>query len=624
MPGIYGKVDFSGNRIDMQSDIGTAMKHESWYVHDRWFSDRVLLGRVHHGVLSTEKQPASNHDETLQLVLHGYIVDLDNHISWLERQNCFNNQWSPSLVALYLYQHLGESFVEKLNGSFTIAIWDGIYDRLLLFTDRFGSRPVYFTRCSQKFFFASEIKCLLQDKEVSRSVNLRSVASLLTFGTVIGNHTLFDSIEKFPSGSVLKFDGRAVSIRKYWDFSYKEGTAKGAVQDYANELGRLLQQAVKRCLQVNSRVGLALSGGLDSRYVGGYLAQELGPGFHTYSFGRRWCPDIVYASKVAKVLQSCHHTFLTKGEYVYENGNETIMLTEGMLDLLDTQKTILSKNVQRSDVNIIWTGFMVDLMWGGSFLTWGVLDWEKRACKFSEALHNRIPIFMPIDVQKQLFNPDVWEQVAGGTQEIVAGILADCKAKEDANRADYVFLRTRVQHFTVMANLISLTRKFEYQVPTIDNDLLDFSLNLPVDMRLNYRMYLKAVSDQFPNLAQIPRTGTGLPLIMSQGRRRRNHISNKICDSLRYRLKKYSQGKVEIPHRNRDWHDRQRWSRTSMRPYIDSILLSDRCLSRSFFRPEALRQLVSDHMSNKVRGTSWLNLSPLLTLELWQRMYIDV
>jgi len=621
MPGIYGVVDFSSDRLNIQSDIGIAMKHESWYVHERWVGNQALLGRVHQGILSPDRQPASNHDGTLQLVLHGYIVDLDQHISWLQRQGHSDHQWSSPIVALCLYQHLGEYFVERLNGSFVIAIWDEIHHRLLLFTDRFGSRPVYFAQYRQKLLFASEIKCLLQDSIVQRRVDLRSVASLLTFGTVIGDRTLFQDIAKLSFGTVLEFNKEGVKIRRFWDFIYKEDPAKSTVQDYADELRRLLGQAVKRCLQTNCRVGLALSGGLDSRIVAGFLRQELGEGFHTYSFGRPRCPDLAYASRVARVLGSYHHSFLTHGEYVYESADESLLLTEGMLDSLDTQATILAKNAQRSDVSVILTGFMADLIWGGSYISNRVLNWQKRGCEFVDVLHDRFAFFMPVEVQKRIFRPNIWGQVEGSTREEVARILAECQANQDGNRADYVFLRTRVQHFTLMANLILLTRRFEYQIPTIDNDLLDFSLSLPVDMRLEYKVYSKAMIEQFPILARIPRTGTGLPLMVSPRRLQMRRFSDRFCDSLDYRLRKYGGGKVVFPHLNRDWHDLERWCRTTLRPYIESILLSDRCLSRSIFRPEVLRQLVSDHMSKNINGTFWL--SPLLTLELWHRAFLD-
>ncbi len=622
MPGIYGVVDFSRDRLNVQRDIGLAMKHEPWYVHERWVGSQALLGRVHQGILSPERQPASNHDGTLQLVLHGYIVDLDHHVSWLEQQGKSTHQWSPSLVALWLYQILGERFIERLNGSFALAIWDGIHSRLLLFTDRFGSRPIYFIQSCQKLLFASEIKCLLlNDSVVDRGVDLRSVASLLTFGTVIGDRTLFQNISKLSFGTVLEFNKEGVKIRRFWDFIYKEDPAKSTVQDYADELRRLLRQAVRRCLQTNCKVGLALSGGLDSRIVAGFLTQELGQGFHTYSFGRQHCSDLAYASRVARALGSCHHSFLTHGEYVYENADESLLLTEGMLDLLDTQATILAKNAQRSDVSIILTGFMADLLWGGSYISNRVLNWKLRGREFVDVLHDRFAFFMPVDVQKKIFRPNIWAQVEGSTREEVARVLADCKANEDGNRADYVFLRTRVQHFTLMANLILLTRRFEYQIPTIDNDLLDYSLSLPVDMRLEYRVYSKAMIEQFPILARIPRTGTGLPLILSQGRLRMRRFSDRLCDSLDYRLRKYSGGKVILPRPNRDWHDLESWSRTTLRYYIESILLSDRCLSRPLFRPEALRQLVSDHMNKKIHGAFWL--SPLLTLELWHQTFLD-
>ena len=622
MPGIYGAVDLVHDSLDITKDFGKVMVHEPWYIHDKWQGNHAVLGCIHTGILCTEKQPAKIREGKLQLVLHGYIVDLDYHINWLEKNGCIPSiRWSPSLVAVHLYNKIGNKFIDRLNGSFAIAVWDQINGQLSLFTDRFGTRPIYYTCDEHKLLFSSEVKCILQDSKVNRGIDIKSVSSLLTFGTVICDQTLFKAIKKVPAGSQVLYNGNGISKMKYWDIVYKEDATQVSIPDYANEMGVLLEKAVSRCLQTNSKVGLALSGGLDSRYVGGYLGRMYEGSLHTYSFGRKGCPDLSYAAKVAKVLGSQHHKFITAGEYVYKNSQDSLLLTDCMLDLFDTQASIINQEAKKEDVDVIWTGFIGDVIWGGSFLTESMINRRIKDHQFAEEVHDSFAFFMPSSVQKQLFRPKIWSQIEGSTLDSIDRILAECKASDPANRADYVFLRTRMQNFTLMANLMLFTKNFDYQIPTIDNDLLDFSLGLPPKMRFNYNIYLTAVRKQFPELSKIPWTKTGLPLSMSKTRQEIARFSTKCENSLRYRIKRYSRGKIMIPYRNMDWHCLDNWSRTVLKSYIESILLSESCLSRPFINPDALKQLISDHMNNKIDVT--FMLSPLLTLELWHQVYLD-
>src|SRR5207244_1449219 len=65
---------------------------------------------------------------------------------------------SDTEVILHLYQEEGEQCVQRLNGQWALALWDANRRRLFLSRDRMGVCPLFYTRTSDSFLFASEIK----------------------------------------------------------------------------------------------------------------------------------------------------------------------------------------------------------------------------------------------------------------------------------------------------------------------------------------------------------------------------------------------------------------------------------------------------------------------------------
>src|SRR6266581_4373489 len=88
-------------------------------------------------------QPLSNGDGTLWLVCNGEIYNFRELRRELEACGHSFKTHSDSEVVLYAYLEYGDSFVERLNGMFGFALWDGIRRRLLVGRDRLGIKPIY-------------------------------------------------------------------------------------------------------------------------------------------------------------------------------------------------------------------------------------------------------------------------------------------------------------------------------------------------------------------------------------------------------------------------------------------------------------------------------------------------
>src|SRR3989442_14280127 len=106
---------------------------------------------------------------------------------------------------------------------FAFAIWDEGERRLLLARDRLGIKPLYFREAEGRIAFASEIKGILADPTVPRSLDRRAPPDYLTFQKVFGDKTFFEGNKVLPPGHYLTAqDGRA-EVRENWDLSLPEG-----------------------------------------------------------------------------------------------------------------------------------------------------------------------------------------------------------------------------------------------------------------------------------------------------------------------------------------------------------------------------------------------------------------
>src|SRR2546428_12714439 len=106
---------------------------------------------------------------------------------------------------------------------FAFAIWDEGERRLLLARDRLGIKPLYFREAEGRIAFASEIKGILADPTVPRSLDRRALADYLTFQNVFGGKTFFEGIKVLPPGHYLTAPGGRAGGREELGLSFPGG-----------------------------------------------------------------------------------------------------------------------------------------------------------------------------------------------------------------------------------------------------------------------------------------------------------------------------------------------------------------------------------------------------------------
>jgi asparagine synthase (glutamine-hydrolysing) len=174
----------------------------------------------------------------------------------------------PALV-LALYSELGDDLAQRLRGIWALVVWDARSQRLLMGRDPLGVRPLYYYRSAQHLIVASEIKGILHLDHEARAMDHQRVRGLIHDGLVDDwTGTCFAHIRPVPPGTLLAFQRGQLTTSRYW--SLRPST------DRTRKPGDILEKlvaAVERHTPTGVKVGLALSGGIDSSSIAGVLAR---------------------------------------------------------------------------------------------------------------------------------------------------------------------------------------------------------------------------------------------------------------------------------------------------------------------------------------------------------------
>ena len=312
MCGIAGFLMRGGERADQRwiRAMGASLAHRGPDGEGYVVEGGVALGHRRLSIIDLESgaQPMANEDGSLVVVFNGEIYNFLELRPELERQGHVFRTRSDTEVLLHLYEELGETMPERLNGMFAFAIWDGRRRELFLARDRFGKKPLYYLldHGPYRFAFASEPKALLALPGVSREVQPESVADFLAFSYVPEPRSIFRAIRKLPAGTSMTVSGDQVRERRYWRLQFHGRDQRW--EEAVEQIDGLASDAVRQRLVSDVPLGAFLSGGVDSGAVVAYMARHAPGRVRTFSIGfsERAYDETRYARLVASRYETDH------------------------------------------------------------------------------------------------------------------------------------------------------------------------------------------------------------------------------------------------------------------------------------------------------------------------------
>lgn len=230
--------------------------------------ERALLLRFHRLAIldlsDKANQPMRSRDGRLVIAWNGELYNyLELRRDYLDDSFCMAGDTE---VALAMLSRFGLTALAMFRGMFAFALWD-MRDRVLtLGRDRFGVKPLYWSKRGESIFFASEIKGLLE-LGVSSSPNMQVIGKYILSGrTEEGTSTFFESVNRVEPGVYLQFRGgsSAPTSTRWYELLRSQASFAGSREEASSELIRVLTESCE--LHTRSDVGFAVnvSGGVDS------------------------------------------------------------------------------------------------------------------------------------------------------------------------------------------------------------------------------------------------------------------------------------------------------------------------------------------------------------------------
>ncbi|MDB2561981.1 asparagine synthase (glutamine-hydrolyzing) [Sulfurimonas sp.] len=295
---------------------------------------------------------------------------------------------SDGEVIIAAYEKWGIDFVHHLRGMFAIALFDT--DRLYLFRDRLGKKPLFFMNDSS-FRFASEIKALIPFLH-KKQMNEDALMSYLSFLAPTPPHTFFQGIQKLAAGEYLLFKNKTVQIKRYFDLLDSPPNIITTQDEAVYQIEQLLEESISMRLHSDVPMASLLSGGIDSATINAY-ALKLGVNLQSYTLGYQ---EYEKYDERKNARESAHYLGLDNKEIIISQ-NDFLNASDKVLDMLDEPLNdpasvplyILFENIAKDGYKVVLSGEGSDELFLGYKQYFEYLDIQQlRSIKHKNWLKN--------------------------------------------------------------------------------------------------------------------------------------------------------------------------------------------------------------------------------------------
>jgi asparagine synthase (glutamine-hydrolysing) len=623
MCGIAGIVRTDGAPVDRKlvERMSAAIHHRGPDEDGFYFADGVGLAIRRLAIidLKTGQQPIHNRDRSKWLVFNGEIYNYREVREQLEKlgHQFYTNSDTEAVIAAY--DQYGTDCPKYLRGMFAFAIWDERDRSLFLARDRVGKKPLLYAHTPDQLIFGSEFSALVLHPDVSREVNHEAIHHYLSFISVPAPLTAYRAIRKLEPGHWLRWRNGEIKTERYWqlDFTKKVALSEEEAGERAIEL---LREAVRIRLMSEVPLGAFLSGGIDSSAVVALMAEESSEPVKTFSIGfeEQDFSELHHARRLAEHVGAEHHEFVVRPDAMEILPTLVEHYGEPFADSSAIPSYYVSRETRRY-VTVALNGDGGDECFAG---------YERYAAMNLAQTYSALPGKGLISgVAAALPTPESRGNPIGKAQRFVAAAslppieryLRWITAFDEAGkqnlyteefRAETASLRTAgiIEPWFARANgsgivdaalladtmtylpndllvkmdIASMSVSLEARSPFLDHRLMEFAASIPEKMkvrRLTTKYLLKKVLKKIVPEQNLTRRkmGFGVPIGY--------------------------------------------WFRGAMQPFLRETLLSEKSLGRGLFQPDRVRQLIDEHVEQKMDHSH--RLWSLLMLELWFQRFID-
>jgi asparagine synthase (glutamine-hydrolysing) len=550
MCGITGLINIDGTPVSsvILKRMTDAIAHRGPDGEGQWIEGNVGLGHRRLAIIDLSpagNQPMISSDHRYVLCYNGEVYNYRELRADLEAEGVWFRSQTDSEVVLYALAHWGAEAVLRFNGMFALALWDRKEQTLLLARDRYGIKPLYYARQGHTFAFGSEQKAILGQPDFQRKLNKPALLEYFTFQNIFTDQTLLEDVRLLPAGHYATFSRGHQSLvaRCYWDYRFREPGQPANKEEYLEELDRLFRQAVNRQLVSDVELGAYLSGGMDSGSITALAAQQF-PYLKSFTCGF----DLSSASGIELAFderakaEAMSARFKTEHyEMVLKAGDMERCLPSLAWHLEEPRvgqsyPNFYAAKLASKFVKVVLSGAGGDELFGG-------YPWRYYRAAVNQDFEHYIDQYylfwqrlIPNSALNKVFAP-IWGDVKHvWTRDIFRNVFLTHDNKLDRpedyiNHSLYFEAKTFLHGLFVVEDKLSMAHGLEARVPFMDNDLVDFAMQCPLNLKLNNLAEVVRINENEPSgksIKYFEKTGDGKQILRDIMRR---HIPANITDA---------------------------------------------------------------------------------------------
>ena len=584
MPGLIGFTNKHHKYSHiMLLNMRALLKHFDFYIDDELYYDsNIYASRTHLGVINQGIQPYILNNQ-IYAWLEGEFYNQEE----LKAKYNVKSQTDNELIINIYSSTMSFDFLKDIDGYYVAVLYNKEENKVYLISDRFGYKPLHWGIVEGDLVWSSELKGFLAHAAFRPTIDQEAVKEFFGIGHLLEDRTWFQGVELVPPASVITFDIKDSKIehRHYWSWSDIKPVNIADERELAEKIGQLFKESVRRRVKRNERIGISLSGGLDSRAILAAVPKEC-QSLNTFTFGCENCDDLKIAAKVSKIQGAKHHIFNLDANNWLAPRINGVWRTDGNLNLLHMHGIEFHDEYKEfMDINL--NGFTGDLIIGGSFLDSKYLDKKIDTKIISNLKKYEIKI-------KSFRN---WYMI---------------------DKIDPYFLCNHVRRFTNSGS-ISIASVLEQRKPFLDNKLIELVYGISDALRNESYIYNRMLLKMFPEYYKsIPWQKTGCPISYPSNLIKLIKFKNRAVS----KLKRESQRLGFSFKESRDYTDYPAWIRQEpARSFFEKMLLNEKALYFEYIDKDKIQNYVKKHMEGKANYHNELCLA--LTFELWLQQVFE-
>ena len=449
-------------------------------------------------------QPMISEDKNWVVSYNGEIYNFKEIREDLKKRGYSFISSGDTEVILKSFIEWGEGCLQKFNGMFAICIFNKKKKEFFLCRDRFGIKPLYYFKNKDYFLFSSEIKSFLFYPKFKLKIDNDCLGEYLIFQNFLSNETICKDVKILEPGTSLNVSmSGKTKQKKFWDLKFINDSKENFdYKESKNELIKIVEKSVKSHLISDVPVSTLLSGGIDSgtitsiakKHIKNLKTFTVGFNMESVSGIEIFYDERLKAEKLSAELGTEHY------ELVLKSGDMEKAMDKIVWHLEEPRVGQCYPNYYAAKLasgfnKVILTGTGGDELFAG-------YPWRYYRNKKSKNIDDYILNYY--NFWNRLLKEDELEKIQNTNiknknfYEKFRGIL-DISTEKEYSHEEFINyslkfeIKTFLHGLLIVEDKLSMAHSLETRVPFLDNDLSNFALEIPLNMKLknlNKNVYL--------------------------------------------------------------------------------------------------------------------------------------